>query len=610
MSVNVYYLSGIVVPFPNSFGNGISGNFFIGDTTSGLWSFSTNNTTVLTGIPASNYKNGKFSYVYENSGNVWISNNGYGLLNFINSNSSFTEYPIITPLLNATVSTASGGYGFSTNGSVYYQNGTLLTGGSIGLPFWGGNPQSEGINYYGYNGPSGFSEITFNSTLGITTGIIGLPSGVFQSTCVSYVPSISAVILGAQSPAIFSSGSIALSVNISNPGVLLSISPSISGGTISAWGAPRGTGPSGQWSYVSSLSGIGFGSNNFIDFYSTSGAVAIDSTSGVFRAFSYAGGTITETQTASVSGVYNYITVYDSNLSLIPQTSTSSVIQYGLSGNTWVPSGTAITGILEPTIVSINGTSAGIGFASGLSIISYNNGWSPVSSVSLPFQPTSISLDSSGNYFCAGQGSLALISSSGLLLSSGSFLGTNVINGTAFYKNQYYALTSATIEIFAYQTWDSLFNHKNSFVLNNSQFLSYNGTVWSQVSASLTPINLVYYENLFLVPSTIGIVELLMNQPFSVDYIYAGASVLYSGASYLSVSGLGYGNIPCQVGIDYNNVTRMFTTNGNMLLLTSGNTVSSVTNIWSGGGGFLSIVSSATSIWTMPALNPSVLEIT
>lgn len=615
MAVSVYYFSGSILPVPYSFGFGVSGGWLLGDTVSGLWNIHSTSFTPIS-IPSSSYKYSVNSYVSLSGDSLLVSNVGYGLLSLTTGSLNVSAEPISSPLLLSCFNSSSGGYAITISGSAFYQNGTPITGSisKIGTPFWGANSQEQGNNFYSYMGLSGFGKLLFESTYSVTGGVTANVSGLWKSSFASYIPSSSAVLIGGWSPALFSPNSNAVCISASVPAVLLGFSPGLSGGAIQAWGAPSGLAPSGLWAYVNAITGLGLGTSLGVAFASLTGALSVDSTSGLFRAVSYIGGTITQTQTGVLTGTAPYISILRNDIALIPQTSTSSIIALTYSGSTWSVSGQAVSGIPNPAAIQANLNNVGIGFASGLKIIEYTSNWSLVSSISLPFQPTAITLDVNGNYFCAGFGQAALISSGGLLLGSGIFDSNEAfIYGAAYNSLQYWAASSGYIIPLSYQPWQGLGNAivspKGSFQTSANSWLNYNGSSWAQNTGTLSLSGLLWYQNTLLAPSISGILELNMASPFSLEYVRAGSSVLYSGSAYTNFSGYGIGNEPCSVGIDLSGNPRIITIQGNMLTINEGNSVSSSTKIWEQGGGMIGILPDSNgNMWGVSSLAPALIE--
>lgn len=472
--------------------------------------------------------------------------------------------------------------------------------------------------FYFPGGPSGLLKYSFSGVASGALSAISLPASALAINCCCSSGSL--VYCGGQANAMLG-GIQTMAVPQSPSGVYLFFT---SGGNGTIVASNKSSTP-GLFTTISCTTGLGFAATGIAaQWYSSTGFLVIDTTNNKLTPYTYAAGVISAASSISATSAVMSIGCYSGVSALVPQTSSSGLLAFYLSGSNWVSGGTGfasgVTGV-SPGPLAIYSNVLALCYASGLIFASPNASgyWVPFTNISLSNTPLAISVDAFGNFFTAGSGYGALYSSGGQLLGSGvSYSG--IVVGCASYQSQYYIQTKQATLIMEYQSWNnSLISAGYLSLTNQKAWIGPTGYTGTASSANLGYFNnLPSLVNCFWAQDTLiacdfdsrGAILMGMASPFTLQFYTQGIFSILSGNSYINTFNTSpyYYSAPQACGIDASGNIRFSATDGGIYIINSGGIISYESlGITGGLVGLSSGLTASEYMWGAMALGPGII---
>lgn len=441
-------------------------------------------------------------------------------------------------LSGACFAIAASGYFYATSGAA---------SGIFGAPAWFAAVDSNFL-YTLLPSLSGVGTWTFS---GAHSGLITLPTALQSPMAI--LKGSTQLAVGGWQPAPSLSGAAAAALDPQSLTTMLAVGS----GRALLWTAPSRF--ADAWSQSQALTGL---ANLAAVAWRPDGAQALAASlaSGAVQVLGYSGGSVSLAQTLGVSGACSIAIAGNSVSALVCQSGQAQAMPLAYAGGTWA-TGAAVTGLAGIVAAAPNGPSgAFVACTAGLALLTMSGGaWAVQSTTALPFAPQVLAVDSFGQAYPAGaSGTVALVSSGGALLASGTASLSGTITGIAVQQGRIVLAVPGQSEM-------SIMALSAPGVLSaqGTASLTLSGTVGLALSAT----------TLFAMGSGATQTYGFSGAPFSLTQVMSGAVGLYSGGTWTTTP-LGIGHVPSALAFDPSGNLQVATIQNTWWTLTSGGVVS------------------------------------
>lgn len=424
-------------------------------------------------------------------------------------------------LFNGAATLGGSAYAVNGSGQVFRQNGAAWL--QIGT-FGAANPSmgliANSTTLYSVQASQGrIASMTTGGVSGTVATPMTTPAILAASSGVN-------IAVGGWSTASIGSGFVSIAANPGNTSLFVGSNLATSG--ISIW-TNNGN---GSFALTQAVSGAG---SNVSMAWSQSGSVIMgaDTINNAVHVFTSSFGTVSLTQTITVTGAAAVAIALDSTHALVCQPSSNQIQGLGFNGSSWVTSGTVAIGNPR-SVLAISQTQMLVGCSSGIATLTFSivSGWNVTSVVSgVGFVPTALAVDPNGG----GVAATATSGSNGLVYyngASGSFVGS--ASGVVAQQGQILTAdpTNSLLRLFA----------------------NVGGTISQQASgAGLAGVSTVAnVGNLVLASNGTTTQELQWGAPYTFSIVKGGVVSVYNGSTFSTLT-MGAGHIPVAMAFDASN---------------------------------------------------------
>jgi len=475
------------------------------------------------------------------SGSLWSVANGASGGTLVTSLPSSKVYTGL-----ASPSGSAFPMGVADDGTVYGSGGTLI--GTFGtVPAWGAT--ASGSLLFSVLGSGSPWSIGTMTVAGVT-GSIALPTNLNTPSALYAVPSGALVAAGwFHSTGINFSGANALQMNPANNQLVLAVT---SGTAFLLTGAAVVT---NQWTETTSLTGLA----NLLNMaWVPNGTQALATASGTnqLQVIGYSAGSLSLSQTLTVSGARAVGVTSDSLHALVAQSGQNTVMPLTNSAGTWA-TGVAVTGLTGIASVAVSGTALGAAaYASGIALLTLSGStWTisgTVATGALGFTPSYLTYDPFGTLYAVGPSGIAMLSGATVMATGTTTI--SVPTGLAVLAGRIMVPAPATntISIFGQTTATSIIQQSSTTTALGT------GSVFAGCA----------YNTVFLAGTGTTQMFQFDATPYVLDPVNAGSVGFWTGGWTVATLGVGY--IPFALTVDASGTAWVATSN-NYLFSVSGN---------------------------------------